>query len=76
MLQTLVLHIAGERVTLRWLTSGDLAVYHRPAEHVRALVEPVCRNRGHWNSEYNNWIVFRHFRAAVVSELEAEADHV
>ena len=45
-------------------------------EHVRALVEPVCRNRGHWNSEYNNWIVFRQFRAAVVGELEAEADHV
>jgi hypothetical protein len=76
MLETHVLHIAGERVTLRWLASGDLAVYHRPAEHVRALVEPICRNRGHWNSEYNNWIVFRQFRAAVVSELEAEADHV
>ena len=28
------------------------------------------------NSEYNNWIVFRQFRAAVVCELEAEADHV
>lgn len=76
MLETLVLHIAGERVELRSLASGDLAVYHRPAEQVRALVEPICRNRGHWNSEYNNWIVFRQFRAAVVSELEAEADHV
>ena len=32
MLEALVLHIAGERVTLRWLPSGDLAVYHRPAE--------------------------------------------
>lgn len=74
--ETLVLHIAGERVELRSLPSGDLAVYHRPAEHVRVLVEPVCRNRGHWNSEYNNWIVFRQFRTAVVSELEAEADHV
>ena len=76
MLETHVLHIAGERVELRSLRSGDLAVYLRPAEHVRALVEPICRNRGHWNSEYNNWIVFRQFRAAVVSELEAEADHV
>ena len=76
MLETLVIYIAGERVELRSLPSGDLAVYPRPAEHVRALVEPVCRNRGHWNSEYNNWIVFRQFRTAVVSELEAEADHV
>lgn len=76
MLETLVLHIAGERVELRSLPFGDLAVYHRPDEHVRALVEPVCRNRGYWNNKYNNWIVFRQFRAAVVSELEAEADHV
>jgi len=76
MLETLVLHIAGERVELRSLRSGDLAVYHGPAEHVRALVEPICRNRGHCNSEYNNWIVFRQFRAAAVSELEPEADHV
>lgn len=76
MLETLVFYIAGVRVELRLLPSGDLAVYHRPAEHVRALVEPICRNRGHWNGEYNNWIVFRQFRAAVVSELEAEADPV
>ncbi len=76
MLETLVLYIASERVELRSLPFGDLAVYHRPAEHVRALVEPVCRNRGYWNNKYNNWIVFRQFRAAVVSELEAEADHV
>lgn len=75
MLETLVLSVAGERVELRSLPSGDLAVYHRPGDHVRALVEPICRNRGHWNGEYNNWIVFRQFRAAVLSELEAEADH-
>lgn len=76
MLETLVFYIAGVRVELRSLPSGDLAVYHRPAEHVRALVEPICRNRGHWNGEYNNWIVFRQFRATVVRELEAEADPV
>lgn len=73
MLETRVLYIAGVRVALRQLPSGDLAIYHRPAEQVRALVEPICRNRGHWNSEYKNWIVFRQFSFAVVSELEAAA---
>ena len=72
MLETHVLHIAGERVELRSLRSGDLAVYHRPAEHVRALVEPICRNRGHWNSVSGNRAAFLPTSSAGGDRIEAD----
>lgn len=74
MLDTTVLHIEGIPVYLRSLPSGDLAVWHPCNEGVRALVEPICRNRGRWEGRYNNWIIFRQFCSEVGHELHAEAD--
>lgn len=69
-----VLLICGVQVHLRPLPSGDFAVWHPCNEGVRAVIEPICRNRGHWQAEYNNWIIFRQFREIVCAELEAEAN--
>ena len=74
MLDMNVLQIEGVPVSLRPLPSGDLAVWHPCNERVRARVEPICRDRGRWETRYNNWIIFRQFRAQVVHELCAEAD--
>lgn len=73
MLNQSVLVIRGVPVHIRSLPSGDMAVWHPCNEVVRAAVEPICRNRGHWKPEYNNWIIFRQFQNIVRAELEAEA---
>ncbi|MEI7612746.1 MAG: hypothetical protein WCK63_07540 [Betaproteobacteria bacterium] len=73
MLEQKTLRIHGMSVHIRSLPSGDMVVWHPFNEEVRAVIEPVCRNRGRWNGEYNNWIVFRQFREIVCTELEAEA---
>lgn len=74
MVDQTVLVIRGAHVHLRPLPSGDFAVWHPCNEDVRAVIEPICRNRGHWKAEYNNWIVFRQFWEIVCTELEAEAN--
>lgn len=74
MFDQVVLRIHGVPVYLRPLGSGDLAVWHPCNEHVRTVVEPICRSRGHWKAGYNNWIIFRQFQVIVRAELEAVAD--
>ena len=69
-----VLVIRGIAVQILPLPSGDLAVRHPFNEDVRAVVEPICRNRGHWKAEYNNWIIFRQFEEVVCAELAAAAN--
>lgn len=51
------------------LPSGDVAIQHAPNEAARAIVEPICRGRGYWHGEYNNWIVFRPFAEKVVADI-------
>lgn len=70
MFQCIVLTIRGVPVYLRSLPSGDMTVWHPYNEYIRAMVEPICRNRGHWKVEYNNWIIFRKFKDAVLADLE------
>lgn len=69
-----VLVIRGIVIHIRPLPSGDLAVWHPCNEDVREVVEPICRNRGHWKAEYNNWIIFRQFEDVVCAELAAAAN--
>lgn len=47
-----------------------MTVWHPYNDAVRAKVEPICRNRGHWKAEYNNWVIFRKFKAGVRADLE------
>ena len=69
-----VLIIRGIAIQIRPLPSGDLAVWHPCNEDVRAVIEPICRNRGHWKAEYNNWIIFRQFENVVCAELAVAAN--
>lgn len=57
-------------VETRELPSGDMAVRHPISDGLRDIVEPICRGRGHWKAEFNNWIVFRQFVGAVLNDLE------
>ncbi|AWI78872.1 hypothetical protein CEW87_05570 [Parazoarcus communis] len=75
MSNVVILHIHGVPIHLRPLPSGDMAVWHPCNDPIRAIVEPICRNRGRWEGQYQNWIVFHQFRAIVSDELRAEADH-
>lgn len=63
-------HIGGVPVYGRSLPSGDLAVWHPFHPAAREIIEPICRGRGYWRPDHNNWIVFRPFREVVLAELE------
>lgn len=63
-------------VETRELPSGDIAVWHPMSEDIRGIVEPICRGRGHWKAEFNNWIVFRQFAGAVLADLESQGRRV
>jgi len=43
---------------------------------IEELVESICRGRGFWSSQFNNWLVFDQFKAIVLSELEQIARQV
>lgn len=68
------LYIHGVPVRLRHLPYGDLAVWHPFNERVREIVEPICRQRGRWQPDYRNWLVFRQFAAEVEMELIAAGE--
>jgi hypothetical protein len=63
-------------VKTRELQSGDIAVWHEMSAGLRDIVEPICRGRGHWNAEFNNWIVFQQFAHAVLADLETQGRRV
>lgn len=62
-------YIFGVPIFVRDLPSGDLAVWHPFNDHVRGIVEPICRRYGYWRSEYNNWIIGRPHRVKVLNAL-------
>ena len=63
--------IQGVSVYTRTLPSGDLAVWHPYNEGLRAIVEPICRGRGYWQAEFNNWVIKQPHVARVRNELAA-----
>lgn len=52
------------------LPSGDLKVWHPRSDRLRAVVEPICRGRGYWNGQYQNWIVRAEHADEVLRMLE------
>lgn len=64
------LRIAGQKVTIRFLPSGDMSVWHPYDERVRQVVEPICQGHGHWDPEYTNWVIFARHREFVLAELQ------
>jgi uncharacterized membrane protein len=63
--------IAGLPVYIRPLPSGDLVVWHPYNDQLRKIVEPLCRTKGHWQPDYNNWVIWRHYRETVIAALRA-----
>jgi len=61
--------IQGVPVFTRSLPSGDMAVWHPYNEAIRKIVEPLCRDKGYWQSRYNNWIVQACHTEAVIQRL-------
>lgn len=61
--------VLGVVVRVRELPINNVAVFHPICEPVRELVEPICRGRGYWNAQFNNWIVFESFKDIVLAEL-------
>lgn len=71
MVQT-ILSIRGIPVYVGSLPSGDLKIWHPHNDQVRAIVEPLCRGRGYWNPDYNNWIIRQQCKDSVIAALRAE----
>jgi hypothetical protein len=46
-----------------------MAVWHPFNELIRKVVEPLCRDKGYWQSRYNNWIVQACYAEAVLGRL-------
>jgi hypothetical protein len=60
-------------IWVKELPFGNIRVFHRYDEHVRRIVEPICRSRGYWNGQYKNWIVFDRFKAELLESLASQA---
>lgn len=58
-------------IWVKELPFGNVKVFHRFDEQARQIVEPICRSRGYWNGQYNNWIVFDQFKSEVLELLSA-----
>jgi hypothetical protein len=58
------------------LPSGDITVRHPMNDRLRDIVEPICRGRGRWKAEYNNWIVFKQFANCVHADLEKQGRRI
>lgn len=58
------------------LPSGDMKVWHHFNERLRSIVEGVCRGRGYWNPEYNNWIVKARFVESVLADIAAQTRRI
>lgn len=67
-------HVIGVPVFTRSLPSGDMAVWHPYNEAIRELVEPLCRDKGYWQSRYNNWIVQACYAESVQAALASLED--
>lgn len=61
--------VKGVPVYTRRLPSGDVAVWHPFNVEVQAVVEPICRGRGYWQGEFNNWVVKASCAGLVLAEL-------
>lgn len=62
-------YFSGVGIYAKPLPSGDIAVWHRPSNVARAIVEPLCTGHGYWDGQHNNWVVFQRFASSVVHAI-------
>ena len=67
-------HIRNVPVYVRNLQSGDVAIWHPFNESARIVVEGICRNHGHWDGRYNNWIVFANYKHRVMEAFDSAGE--
>lgn len=53
-------------IWVREMPFGNISVYHKYDDNVRRVIEPLCRTRGYWNSQYRNWIIFDRFKNELI----------
>lgn len=64
-----IFYIRQVPVYIRDLPSGDAVVWHPYNASVREIVEPICRSRGYWRSQFNNWVIFSCHKAHVIDAI-------
>lgn len=65
--------IGATWVWVKELPFGNVRVFHRFDDQARRVVEPICRDRGYWNGQYKNWIVFDQFKLELLQLLSSQA---
>lgn len=68
-METKAYYINNIPVHVRTLPSADIAIWHPYNINVYKAIDLICRGKGHWNSQYNNWIIFQAFADDVISSI-------
>ena len=58
------------------LPSCDMKFWHPLNDPLMSIVETVCRGRGYWNPEYQNWIVIARFVDIDLSEIASQSRRI
>lgn len=66
-MKTEAYYINNIPVHIRTLPPSDIAIWHPYNTIIYKTIDHICRGKGHWNSQYNNWIVFQPFADDVIS---------
>lgn len=64
-----VFDIGGRWVWVKKLPYANIKVFHAPNSYLRSIVEPLCRNKGYWQSKYKCWVVFDQFKDDILKRL-------
>lgn len=73
-METKAYYINNIPVHVRTLPSADIAIWHPFNPSIWKIIDAICRGKGRWNSQYNNWIVFNTFANDVITLIESKSD--
>lgn len=62
-------------IQIRYLPSGDIAIWHPFNIEIAEIISSFCRGYGHWEGQYKNWIVFAAFKESVITAIENRSDY-
>lgn len=70
MLNSETVYFNNVPVQIRYLPSGDVAVWHPINKQTADFIDQICRGCGRWDGRYNNWIVFSQFKTAIINKIK------